>query len=56
MKKQKICPKNQNQPETKNQTELRYIFFMNFKGKKTHNMNSHHLMKLFDTTSAVLAT
>jgi hypothetical protein len=42
-------PKNRTQLETKNQLELRYVFFTNFQGTKTPNMNSPHQMKQFDT-------
>lgn len=41
-------PKNQNQLEFKNQTELKYVFSRTLKVKKTRNMNSPHQMKLFD--------
>jgi len=50
LKSPKNHPKNQNQPETKNQPEFRYVFSQTLKvKKKTHNMNSPHQMKLFDT-------
>jgi hypothetical protein len=40
---------NQNQPENKNQTELKYIFLRTLKVKKNPNMNLSHQIKLFDT-------
>jgi hypothetical protein len=40
---------NQNQPENKNQTELKYIFLRTLKVKKNPNMNFSHQIKLFDT-------
>jgi len=41
---------SKNHSKNRNQPELESIFFTNFKGKKkTHNMNSPHQMKSFDT-------
>jgi hypothetical protein len=38
-----------NFPDNQNQPELRSVFFTNFKGKTTLNINSLHQMKPFDT-------
>ena len=42
--KLKNCLKTQNQFETKNLSELKYIFLDTFKVRKTHNLNSHYHM------------
>jgi hypothetical protein len=40
---------HQNQPKTKNHTKFKSVFFLEFKVKKTPNMNSSHQIKLFNT-------
>jgi hypothetical protein len=40
---------SKNRSKNQNQPKLKSFFFMNFKGKKTPNMNFPRQMKLFDT-------
>ena len=47
---QKIIPKTEINPKPKI-NHSSYMFFMNFKGKKTTNMNSLNKKKLFDTNT-----
>jgi hypothetical protein len=40
---------SKNRPKNQNQPKLKSFFFMNFKGKKTPNMNFSRQIKVFDT-------
>jgi hypothetical protein len=51
MPKKKSLPKNQNEPDTKNQLELKYIFSQTLKVKKKYNMNFPHQIESFDTNN-----
>jgi hypothetical protein len=54
LEKQKNYSKNRNQLEAKNQIELRSVFSLTLKLKKTPNMNSHHQIESFAQTSIIL--